>query len=110
MILRTVGPRNGVRPSISDPNIASRRVLQGRELAAAGLARRDLGCIPRFDPGEPVRPPGTRMLFGLCQPLVEVGAGRLRSSPVLVLHLVGGTDDAANVSRAVPHEAHMPPE
>src|SRR5215813_3967033 len=108
MILRTVGPRNGVRQSISDPNIASRRVLQRRELAAAGLACRDLGCIPRFDPVEPVRPPGTRMLLGLCEPPVEIGAGWFWSGPVLVLHLVGGIDDAGNVTRAGQHETHLP--
>src|SRR6476620_3371681 len=99
----SVRPHAGVQPSIPDFNIASGCVLQRRKLSAAGLAGRHLGRILLPDPIEPMRPPGSRVLLGLCQPFVEVGAGRFGSGPILILHLVGGIDNAGDVSRAGEH-------
>src|SRR5262249_13073013 len=98
----------GVQPSIPDFNIASRRVLQRRELSAAGLARRNLGRILRLEPLEPIRPPGARMLSGFGEPFVEIAAARLGPRPILIFHLVWGIDDARHVARAGRHETHRP--
>src|SRR2546425_447390 len=86
-VLAAIAPFPGApeRPSVSHLNIASRRVLDRFELAAAGLARRDLGRILLLDPIEPIRPPRAGVLLGLGEPFVDVGAGRLGTGPVLVL-------------------------
>src|SRR5262249_5997009 len=96
-------------PSIPDFNIASGRVLQRRELPA-GRAWRDLGRILRLDPIEPIGPPRSRVLLGLCQPFIEAGAGRFGSGPILIFHLIGWIDHAGDVSRAGEHETHRSAE
>src|SRR5207244_6985526 len=83
--------------SIAHPHIASRRILDRGENAAARLPGGDLGRILRLEPFGPVRPPRPRMLLGLAQPSLEIGAGRLGAGPVLIFHLVGRSDRGGNM-------------
>src|SRR3981189_2619568 len=83
--------------SVPDLDIASGRILDRHELAAAGLARRNFGPVLRLDPLEPVRPPRAGILLRFFEPGIEAGARGPGSGPVLVFHLAGGIDDAGNV-------------
>src|ERR1043166_3043254 len=91
-------------------HIASRRVLDGFELAAARLARRDLLIVVRLDPVDPVRPPRARVLFRLVEPGVERARARLAAGPVLIFALARRIDDAGDMARAGQHVFHRPAE
>src|SRR6516165_2242913 len=97
----------GSKLLIPDFHIASRSVLDRRKTSATWLARRNLSRIVRFEPAQPVRPPGASMLLGLRQPALDIGARRLGSGPILVFHLVRRVDDAGDVARSGQHEANL---
>src|SRR5712691_1017831 len=80
---------HGIDRLVSDLDVASRRILDRREHAAAGLARRHFGMLLGLDPVEPVRPPGAGVLLGLCQPGLDVAARGRGPGPVLVFHPAG---------------------
>src|ERR1700738_1892081 len=80
-------------------SMASVRVFDRIYLAAARNARRNAAAVVRHEPGQPIRPPGARMLDRLGQPAVEVGAGGLAPGPILVLVPVRRVDDAGDVAR-----------
>src|SRR4051794_16515895 len=88
-----------------DFDVASGRVLDRYQLAAAWLARRYFGEVLRLDPFEPVRPPRAGMFLRLLEPGIEAGARGPWSRPVLVFHLDRRIDHAGNVSGAGQHEA-----
>src|SRR6516162_2618968 len=88
----------GSKPLIPDLHIASWSVLDRSETSATRLARRNLSRIVRFEPAQPVGPPGAGMLLGLRQPALDIGARRLGSGPILVFHLVRRVDDAGDVT------------
>src|SRR5262245_62717653 len=82
---RLCPPYKGVL-SIPYLHISPRRVLDRLELAAAGLARRHLLRALLLEPGQPVRPPGARMLLGLGEPILDLAARQpLQPDPVLIL-------------------------
>src|SRR5215475_4779576 len=60
--------RGGRPPSGLHLHVASRRVLVGLEIPAAGRARRRLLAVELLDPLQPVRPPRARVLLRLRQP------------------------------------------
>src|SRR5258708_35844698 len=79
------GARASPRTSAHDLHVASGRVLDRLDLAAARNTRRHLRAIVRREPVEPVRPPGARMLDRFGQPALEIGAGGPGPGPILVL-------------------------
>src|SRR5262249_58325174 len=79
------------------------RVLDGLQLAAAGLAGGHLRTAMGADPLGPVRPPGTGMLLGGGQPGLRV-RGILVVGPVAVLVGRRRAYDAGHVAGRPPPE------
>src|SRR4051812_47554103 len=95
--------------SVPHLHIASWRVLDRRQNAAAGFARRHGFGALRLDPVEPVGPPRARMFLRLGKPTVEA-AERCATGPVLVFRLARRIDDARDMTRAGQHVAHRAAE
>src|ERR1700728_2925192 len=79
-------------------HIAARCILDRLELAVARCARRHLRLVVMDEPGEPVRPPGARMLGRLREPAVEIGAARFWAGPVLIFVLLRRVDHAGDMT------------
>src|SRR5947209_19893959 len=69
-IIARTGPSSRSLTLIAHLHVASRRVLDWGELAAAHLARGNLGRILRLYPIEPVRTPLTHVRLRLWQPYI----------------------------------------
>src|SRR6266568_1329830 len=104
-------PRGRSAPLVQPPanrlglhlDIASRRVLDGGELAAADRPRQDALVVERLDPSPPIGPPRARMLFGMLEPSFELALGR-RARPILVAVASRRVDNARDVSRTCKYE------
>src|SRR6476620_11150452 len=97
-----------------DFDVASGRVLDRYQLAAAGLPRRYFGGVLRLDPVEPVRPPRAGMFLRLFAPGIEAGARGLGPVQYWYFILTGGLTtpamcpEPANTKRTGPPKNFEP--
>src|SRR6516164_8354461 len=101
---RSIGPH---------PGIASRSGLEklppGLATDLGKLARGHLAAGVRFEPGPPVRPPRSLVLFGRGEP-IRGFRRKLLVGPVAILVRRGRIDHARDVTRAGEHEARLSAE
>src|ERR1700682_1141699 len=86
-------------------DVASRRVLDRRELPGARRARGDPLVAHPLYPAEPVDPPRALVLLGFREPRFEIAIG-LAAGPVAVFRLQRRIDDAGDMAGARENELH----
>src|SRR5262245_55911201 len=93
--------------SALDLHVASRRILDRGQLAAADCPGRHLLAVKLLDPGLPIRPPGAGVLTRVFQPRLDFPRGWI-AGPVLIADFgSGGVDDPGDMAGPGENEAHL---